>query len=128
MTADVAHPTRPCFCYLEVPAIDAHQSAAFYQNVFGWNIRHSETPRPSFDDAAGHISGAFVTGRTMSGQPGLLPYIWVDDIAETLAKVEAADGQVIDGSHPDHPGSTCHIARFRDPAGNVIGLYQEDVG
>ena len=122
----VAQLPRPRICYLEVPAADVHGSAAFYQEVFGWNIRQGDTPRPSFDDAAGQVSGAFVTGRPSNREPGLLPYIWVDSIQDTLAKVKAHGGQVVDNSRPDHPGSNCSIATFRDPAGNLMGLYQEN--
>ena len=55
----VANPTsrletlpRPRLCYLEIPAIDIGESVRFYENVFGWKIRHGKSGRPSFDDAA----------------------------------------------------------------------------
>jgi predicted enzyme related to lactoylglutathione lyase len=66
-----------------------------------------------------------VTGRPISRDPGLLPYIWVDSIEETLERVASEGGHVVEAQHPDQPGSTCWIATFRDPAGNMIGLYQE---
>jgi predicted enzyme related to lactoylglutathione lyase len=116
---------RPSFCYIEIPALHARDSAAFYEKVFGWHIRHRETNRPSFDDASGHISGAWVTGRPPFQGDGLLPYIWVDDVDATLQKATAHGATVAQGSHPDRPGSACFIATFRDPAGNLIGLYQE---
>ncbi|HKV25347.1 MAG TPA: VOC family protein [Candidatus Acidoferrum sp.] len=118
-------PLRPCFCYIELPARDVRASAAFYENVFGWNIRNRDSERPSFDDAAGHISGAWVTGRPTASQPGLLPYIWVKSIEATLGKIEANAGATVEAPHPDHPGSVCLIATFRDPTGNLFGLYQE---
>jgi predicted enzyme related to lactoylglutathione lyase len=110
---------------MEIPAMDAHRSAAFYEKVFGWNIRHRDSDRPSFDDATGTVSGAWVTGRNISHEPGLLPYIWVDDIDAVLTGAAAHGGAVVETPHPDHPGSTSWIATFRDPAGNLIGLYQE---
>ena len=116
---------RPRFNYIEIPAADVHQSAAFYEKVFGWNIRHRESSRPSFDDAPGNISGAWVTGRSAWREPGLLPYVWVDSIDATLAKVKASGGELVQAPHPDEPGGNCFIATFRDPAGNLIGLYQE---
>ena len=116
---------RPRLCYLEIPSVDARQSAAFYEKLFGWNIRHRDTPRPSFDDATGNVSGAFVTGRSIAREPGMLPYIWVDKIDATLAEAASHGGVVVDGVQHDCPDSTCWIATFRDPAGNVIGLYQE---
>jgi predicted enzyme related to lactoylglutathione lyase len=116
---------RPRFCYMEIPAVDVHQSAAFYEKVFGWNIRHRNTARPSFDDATGNVSGAWVTSLSIAREPGLLPYVWVDAIDGTLTRVVAHGGIIIEAAHQDSPGSTSWIARFRDPAGNVMGLYQE---
>ena len=45
--------------YLEIPAIKARLSAAFYEEVFGWKIRESDTDdpglriRPDTSSAAG---------------------------------------------------------------------------
>lgn len=116
---------RPRLCYLQIPAVDAHRSAAFYEQVFGWNIRHRDTNRPSFDDATGNVSGAWFTDRVPSGEAGLLPSIWVDNIDATLALVAAHGGEIVEAPHHDAPDSTSWIATFRDPAGNLIGLYQE---
>jgi len=116
---------RPRLCYLQIPAVDPHRSAAFYEKVFGWNIRHRGTTHPSFDDATGDVSGAWFTGLEISREPGLLPFIWVDNIDATLAQAAACGGVVVETPHHDSPGSTSWIATFRDPAGNLIGLYQE---
>lgn len=124
----VAQLRRPRFCYLEIPALDVHRSAAFYEKTFGWNIRHRDTDRPSFDDATGDISGAFVTGASLSRIPGFLPYVWVDNIDATLKRALEYGAVVLESPHPDHPGGTCNIATFRDPAGNPIGLYEETQG
>jgi predicted enzyme related to lactoylglutathione lyase/uncharacterized glyoxalase superfamily protein PhnB len=116
---------RPRICYLEIPAVDPRQSATFYENVFGWNIRHRDTPCPSFDDATGNVSGAWVTGREIGREPTVLPYIWVDNIDATLAQVAAHGGLIVASPRSDSPGSAPWIASFRDPAGNLLGLYQE---
>jgi len=118
---------HPRFCYMEIPAKDVTQSARFYEKVFGWNIRNPEGARPAFDDAPGNISGAWVTGRQIAQEPGLLPYIWVDDLQATLALVAAHGGEIVKAPAPDTPGGTSYIANFRDPAGNMLGLYQENV-
>lgn len=116
---------RPRVCYLEIPAIDVHQSAAFYEKVFGWNIRNRDTNRPSFDDATGYVSGAWVIGRTISREAGLLPYIWVDGMNNVLERVTANGGEVVEAPHMDSPDGGAWIATVRDPAGNLVGLYQE---
>jgi predicted enzyme related to lactoylglutathione lyase len=114
---------RPRWCYMEVPAADVHQSAAFYEKVFGWNIRNRESDRPSFDDATGQVSGAFVTRLEIARKPGLLLYIWVDSIDEILIRVAANGGKVAEGR--TSIGGDTFIGAFRDPAGNLIGLYEE---
>ena len=119
---------RPRFCFVEIPAADVKRSVDFYEKVFGWSIRHRETARPSFDDATGNVSGTWVTGRASAREPGLLAYIWVDKIDGTLARVKANGGEVVMALQPDSPESASLIATFRDPAGNLIGLYQENAG
>ena len=115
---------RPRFCYVEIPSIVISESVSFYEGVFGWNIRRRDTARPSFDDAPGIISGAWVTGREIARTPGLLAYVWVDDIAATLALVNSNGGEVVQQPSPDSSTGDSLIATVRDPAGNLIGLYQ----
>ncbi len=51
--------------YLEIPAIDPRQSAAFYEKVVGWNVREPDTAEPKFDEPSGHLIGRWVTGRAI---------------------------------------------------------------
>jgi len=62
-----------------------------------------------------------VRGRP-AADPGLLIYIMVDSVAATCDAVIAHGGDIVPPIGADAPEIT---ARFRDPAGNVIGLYQE---
>jgi predicted enzyme related to lactoylglutathione lyase len=109
-------------CYIEIPALDIQGSAAFYSKVFGWKIRKRGDGATAFDDAVGEVSGAWVVGRPAASTPGLLLYIMVDSVAKTIDAVIAAGGVLAQPIGADAPEVT---ARFRDPAGNVLGLYQE---
>ena len=109
-------------CYLEIPALDVHESAAFYQRAFGWTIRFGDTERPSFDDTTGEVSGAWVRDRTPDPEPGILPYIMVADAAVAAAAVVAAGGTVV---LPVGEYGTEVLATFLDPAGNLLGIYQQ---
>ena len=108
-------------CYLEIPAQDIERSAGFYEAVFGWHIRR-DGRRVAFDDGVGEVSGAWVTGRPSSPQPGLLVYVMVDSVAATIDLVVTHGGRIVQPIGGDAPEIT---ARFADPAGNVVGLYQE---
>lgn len=109
-------------CYVEIPATDIRRSAEFYADVFGWSLRQRGDGATAFDDATGEVSGAWVVGRPPSPTPGLLLYVLVDDAAATVEVVKAHGGEIVQPLGADAPEIT---ARFRDPAGNVIGLYQE---
>lgn len=109
-------------CYLQIPATDIARSAEFYESVFGWNIRQRGDGHTAFDDGVGEVSGEWILGRTPASAPGLLVYIWVESVAATLEAILANGGEVAQSIGGDAPEIT---ARFRDPAGNVIGIYQE---
>ena len=109
-------------CYVEIPAVDITQSAQFYEGVFGWKTRRRGDGQIAFDDGVGEVSGTWVTGRPPSTEPGLLLYIMVDSVAETIEVIVANGGEIVQPIGVDAPEIT---ARFRDPGGNVIGLYQE---
>lgn len=108
-------------CYIEIPATDIARSSEFYQRVFGWKIRHRNDGTTSFDDGVGQVSGAWVLGRPPATAPGLLVHIMVDNSAETIDKIIANGGEIVQPIGADAPEIT---ARFRDPGGNVIGVYQ----
>jgi uncharacterized protein len=135
MTPDNAHQPEPVepsadsrvtrpggLSYLHIPAVDTRESAVFYERVFGWDVHGHETERPSFDDGTGHVSGAWMTDLAVSNEPGLLPYIYVSDIDDTTAKIEPNGGQIVEGPRPE---GTLRVATFRDPAGNVMGVWHE---
>jgi predicted enzyme related to lactoylglutathione lyase len=109
-------------CYIQIPATDIPRSAEFYKSVFGWNIRQRGNGATAFNDGVGEVSGEWVLGRPPSIQSGLLVYIMVDSVAASIDLVIANGGEIVQAVGADAPEIP---ARFRDPAGNVIGLYQE---
>lgn len=109
-------------CYLEIPATDVARSADFYNKIFGWEMRKRGDGATAFDDAVGEVSGAFVVGRPAGATPGLMVYIWVESAAATVKAIGANGGEIVQAIGGD-PGEI--TARFRDPAGNVLGIYQE---
>jgi predicted enzyme related to lactoylglutathione lyase len=109
-------------CYVEIPALDVSVSSDFYANAFGWGIRKRGDGSIAFDDSVGEVSGTWVTGRPAATQPGLLIYIMVGSVEETIEAVIAQGGELVQPIGADAPEIT---ARFRDPAGNVLGLYQQ---
>jgi predicted enzyme related to lactoylglutathione lyase len=121
---DNAEPAQECpgtpahgqVSYLQIPATDLMRSAAFYEKVFGWRI---ERPYPSFE--APGLIGQWVTDRPAAPDAGLLAWIQVADIDDTLDVVRASGGEVRQLPEPDGPR---WLATIRDPGGNVLGIVQ----
>jgi len=112
-------------CYVEIPANNVEQSAEFYQSVFGWKLRQRGNGHTAFDDGVGEVSGTWVVGRPPSTTAGVLFYIMVDDAEQTVEAILAHGGELLQPIGGDAPEIT---ARFRDPGGNVIGIYQQTTG
>jgi predicted enzyme related to lactoylglutathione lyase len=109
-------------CYIEIPATDVHESAEFYKRVFGWQIRQRGDGATAFDDTVNEVSGTWVLGRPPAADPGLMVYIMVASAAAAVQAVVSAGGEIV---KPVDPHAREVVATFRDPGGNVIGIYQQ---
>ncbi|WP_309069521.1 VOC family protein [Microbacterium sp.] len=108
--------------HLEIPVSDLESAKDFYADLFGWEI----SSPPGFEEypmwrAPNKISGGALTPREEGfTQPRSI--IEVDSIEDTLAKVTAGGGKVVQPRAPID--ETSWWALFEDPDGNVIGLFE----
>ena len=110
--------------YLRIPAPEPRRSGDFYRAVFGWELRGDPDSHLSFTDGTGHVLGAFIRDLPVAGSGGLLPYVFVEDVADAVARVRANGGEIVEEPYHEPPGSEyLTVATFRDVAGNVVGLW-----
>jgi predicted enzyme related to lactoylglutathione lyase len=109
-------------CYIEIPATDVQQSAEFYKRAFGWQIRQRGDGSTAFDDTVNEVSGTWVLGRPIATKPGLMVYIMVGSAVAAVEAIVSAGGEIV---KPVDPNAREVVATFRDPAGNLIGIYQQ---
>jgi predicted enzyme related to lactoylglutathione lyase len=65
-----------------------------------------------------------VLQRPPSREAGVLAYIMVDDLDVAVGDIKAAGGSVVTPPTPlSQKGEA--FATFQDPAGNLLGLYQQ---
>lgn len=114
--------TEGMICYLQLPASDVEQAAAFYGQVFGWRTRVRGDGTAAFDDPSGHVSGSWLPCVAAADPPGMVVHVLVRDVPATLEKVTAAGGRVVEQAHGEPPEV---YARIADPAGNVLGVFAE---
>ena len=108
-------------CYIEIPALDIATSSSFYQQAFGWSLRHHGDGTVAFDDTIGEVSGMWTLKRPPASTPGFIISIMVDSVAATCETITALGGKIV---QPIGGGSGEITAHFRDPAGNILGIYQ----
>jgi len=109
-------------CYIELPSRDIEESAAFYNAAFGWEKRTRSDGSVAFDDTVHQVSGSWRKDRTPVPGIGPLIYIMVDDIETTIKAIVDNGGAIVQPVGGDAPEIT---ARFTDPTGNILGLYQQ---
>jgi predicted enzyme related to lactoylglutathione lyase len=114
-------PAHGQLTYLQVPATDVARSAVFYQRIFGWQV---DPPQPGFE--APGLIGQWVTDRPAAPGAGMLAWIQVDRLSDTLDLVRANGGAVVLPPFPD--GTERLLATITDPAGNALGLPQNITG
>lgn len=125
MIAGVGDVFRPAgVSYLRIPAPDPARAADFYEAVFGWRMRR-DPHRASFEDGTGDVIGHLSPEEEVAGAAGIRPYVYVDDLDATLERALANGGTVVE---PSYAEGDLRVATFRDPAGNVVGVWQRTAG
>jgi len=107
--------------YLEIPAPEPAALAEFYGAVFGWTIGGRDE-EPSFEDGTGDVIGHFVAKNDVAGEAGIRPYVCVADVDATLGLATGNGGEIVRSPYAE--GDHLRVATFRDPAGNVVGVWQ----
>jgi len=116
--------------HFEIPFDDQERATAFYGEAFGWNLvplpdMHYvlATTGPSDQgppSEPGFINGGMLERGLPVGGPVLI--VEVDDIAEALGKIGSLGGTTV--SAKQAVGEMGFAAYFKDPEGNLMGLWQ----
>ena len=108
--------------HFEISGPDGAQLTTFYRDLFGWTITDAG---PGYWLVQQVESG--IGGGLMQGEGEIPPYVTVyvstDDLDASLERATELGGEVVVKETPI-PGMGS-FAMFKDPAGNVIGLFKE---
>lgn len=101
--------------YVEFAAADIAAFKAFYAGAFGWTFEDWGPDYASF-------TGAGVEGGVRAGEPvagSTLNILYASDLGDAERRVAAAGGEIVE--RQEFPGG--RRFHFRDPAGNVLGVW-----
>ena len=111
--------------HIEIPAPDMLKAINFYSRVFGWETEEFQEGYTFFKIGTSGIGGGFDSSlKPAEKGVGCQPVINVDDITETLSRIEEEGGE-ISLVKTELPGGAGFFAGFKDPNGNYLGLYSE---
>jgi predicted enzyme related to lactoylglutathione lyase len=103
--------------WFEVLGADAGRSQAFYAELFGWTVPGGAYGQVGPDGERG-IGGGIGAG---GAERWATVYAAVPDVESTLARAEALGATRLYG--PNQVDDHTETGAFRDPAGNVFGVY-----
>ena len=116
--------------HVEIRGLEQPQLRSFYEDIFGW--------RPDEDLSVDGYSIVPLGETPLTAATGAVPdwstrsctfYIQVDDIDETLRRIEAQGGRPVmprTASPDSFPATHIRVfTKFVDPAGNVVGLVEK---
>jgi predicted enzyme related to lactoylglutathione lyase len=111
-------------CHVEIPTTDFEKAKVFYSNLFGWKINMMPHMNYAAFETGSEPSGGFnkVDKIASAGEQGVLIYVSVDEIQETLARVMELGGNVI--KEKTEIPNIGWYALFVDPEGNLLGIFQ----
>ncbi len=110
------------FVHVEISANDLTATAAFYQQVFNWTVQPVPEMNYALFETGEGPGGGFSPVMAENPAGTVMIYIATDNIEDTLAAVEKAGGVTV-LPRTEIP-STGWFAQFKDPTGNLLGIFQ----
>ena len=104
--------------WFEVLGADAGRSQAFYAELFGWTVPRGDAYGLVGPGAAHGIGGGIGAGGETRWAT---VYASVGDVEAALARAEALGATRVYG--PNQVDDHTETGAFRDPGGNVVGVY-----
>jgi len=117
--------TNKLIRWVEIPAENFERAVQFYNSVFGWGMEPMDWGTEKMaclpnDEGAVSFAPGFKPSKN-----GVLVSLNSDDLEETLAKVKANGGSVVQPKTKIEAEGRGYYATFYDSEGNKIGLYSE---
>ncbi|WP_159911276.1 VOC family protein [Pantoea sp. 18069] len=113
-------PAHETINYVEYPARNLEATAAFFAAAFGWTFTHYGPDYMAFS-GQGLDGGFYRAERAAStAQGSALIVFYSERLEETLAKVEAAGGEIVKPIFSFPGGRRFH---FTEPSGNELAVW-----
>ena len=114
------------FCWIEMTTGDPTAAREFYGKLFGWKYDEESMENGGtyamFQPEAGGPGGGIMAKPSQECPTAWMPYVQVDDLEASVARVKELGGAVHMGPAPVKEHG--HFAVVADPSGAAIGLWK----
>ena len=114
------------FAHVELSTDDVKKAKKFYAAVFAWKLNDLPAMSYTMIDVAGGVGGGMQKKQTPEQPSAWLPYVQVDDVKATMAKVIKAGGTAM--LEFQEIGDMGSIGIFADPHGAALGVWAAKPG
>lgn len=108
--------------HVEIPSSNMNQTKDFFSKVFGWEFKPFGSGYMLFNNHKGIMVGIRQVEKVNSGDSTVF-HINVNNIDEIMTSVKSNGGSVF--KEKSVIPAMGWYALFKDPQGNIIGLYQK---
>src|SRR3954469_13709440 len=109
------------FAHVELSTDDVKKAKKFYAAVFAWKLNDLPGMAYTMIDVSGGVGGGLQKKQSPEQPTAWLPYVQVDDVKATMAKVLKAGGKAM--LEFQEIGDMGSIGIFVDPQGATLGLW-----
>ena len=115
------------FVHVELNTTDLDQAKAFYGKLFDWTLEDMPIQHGTYTVIkVGEGVGGGMMKHPMPGAPSMwLPYVAVDDIQASTAKVKELGGKVL--VEPQEIPNVGWFSVFMDPTGAALALFKPNM-
>ena len=108
--------------YVEIAVTELEQAKTFYAAAFGWTFNDygPDYAGIRWSDGEGDEEVGGLNPHGQPGRGGPLVLLWTGDLDASVAAVQAAGGEVVQGPYEFPGGRRFH---FTDPSGNELGVW-----
>lgn len=107
--------------HIEFSANDPKSAGNFYKDLFDWKLKYTEEMDYMEFVTANELGGGFPKVGETTQAGSTVVYVSTDDIDASLAKAASLGGSIMmPKTEIPHTG---WFGLFKDPTGNVVGVY-----
>jgi len=109
-------------CHIEIATTDLKKAEGFYGRLFDWKLKPWDSPDYLMFETGKEPGGGLMKVDQVKPGEGVLIYVMVDDVDQTLAKAKELGGNIV--KEKTEIPNVGWFGLLSDVDGNTIGVFK----